>query len=81
MGHGAIIGGAPDIGNDSRTNLQQALEVTSIQRQGIDRLVAHSAAQRGIGGIDCRYFPCDGDRLGLFPRLQHHINANGLPHL
>ena len=54
----------------------QVLEVTAIQGQIINRLIADGPAQRGAGGFHLRNFCSNGDRLGLLAGLQRKVDAN-----
>ncbi len=68
-------------GNNSRAQLEQAIEIAAIQRQRIDRLVTDRTAQGGVGRVDRRNFSRNRNRLGLFARLQHQIDTNVLTYL
>ena len=61
--------------------MQQPVEITAVQGQSIDGLVADGPAQGGIGSIDRRNLSSDRDRLGLLAGLNDQINANILSHL
>ena len=61
--------------------MQQALEVTAIQGQRKDGLIADGSPQSSVGSIDFRKFSRDCDRLCLFAGLHDQIHANVLAHL
>ena len=62
-------------------NCSKPLEVPAIQRQGVNRRVAHGAAQSRIGGVDFRNFAGNRDGLGLFAGLDRQVHANRLADL
>src|SRR3989442_767165 len=56
--------------------LLQLLEVPAVQRQRIDRRVAHSAAQSRVGRVNLRNFSSNGNRLGLLAGLDRQVYTN-----
>ena len=68
------------IAHHARTELQQVLVVTAIERQIVDLFVAESPAQSGGGRIQQRHVFGDYDGFRNASRLQRQVDTNVLRH-